>query len=123
MKNTNFKNDKSIKNDYKSIKNDYKQPSAADWGYLWVCEESVSPTVVAGPVQWCVSAMVSQRRQGRRLGAGDAQQLTQPRGVASGRGQVDGGTTSWVAKQNWGFLLQQTLDALLLTTQQLGRED
>lgn len=80
-------------------------------------------TVVAGPVQRGVSAVVSQRGQGRWLGAGDAQQLAKPGGVASGRSQVDGGTTPRVAEQNRGFLLQQTLDTLLLTTQQLGREN
>lgn len=66
-----------------------------------------------------VAAVVSQRGEGRRLRAGDAQQLAQPGGVASGGGQVDGGPTSRVAEQHGGLLLQQALDALLLATQQL----
>lgn len=76
-------------------------------------------TVVAGPVQRRVPAVVPQGGQGRRLRAGDAQQLAEPGGVASSRRQVDGGTTSRVAEQNRGLLLQETLDTLLLTTQQL----
>ena len=82
--------------------------------------KSVMLTVVAGPVQRCVSTVVSQRGQGWRLRTGNAQQLAQPGGVASCSGQVDGGATSRVAEKNRGFLLQQTLDTLLLTTQQLG---
>lgn len=71
-------------------------------------------------MQRCVPAAVSQGGEGRRLGAGDAQQLAQPRGVTSGRRQVDGRPTPRVTEQHGGFLLQQTLDTLLLTTQQLG---
>lgn len=85
--------------------------------------KSLMLTVVAGPVQRCVSTVVSQRGQGWRLRTGDAQQLAQPGGVASGGGKVDGGTTSRVAEKNRGFLLQETLDTLLLTTQQLGGGD
>lgn len=79
-------------------------------------------TIITGPVQRCVPAVVSQRGQGWRLRAGDAQQLTQPGSVASGSGQVDGCTTARVAEQNRSLLLQQTLDALLLTTQQLRQQ-
>lgn len=73
-------------------------------------------------MQRCVSAQVSERRQRGRLGTGHIQQLTQPGGVTAGRSQVDGRPTLGVPQQDGGFLLQQTLDALLLAKQQLDRE-
>lgn len=79
-------------------------------------------TVIASPVQRCVSTKVSKCRQRWRLSAGDIQQLAQPGGVTAGWGQVDGRPTLGVPQQNGGFLLQQTLDALLLAKQQLDRE-
>lgn len=112
---SNFKNDQPLKRMIKT------KPVQQTEACLRGCEQSEPPTLVAGPVQWRVSAVVSQRGKGWWLWTGDAQQLAQPWRMASGCGQVDGRTTSRVVQQNRGFLFQQTLDALLLTTQQLGR--
>lgn len=104
----------------------HKGLSVLNWIYFFflnlkTCLQ-VPLTIITGPVQRCVPAVVSQRGQGWRLRAGNAQQLTQPGSVASGSGQVDGCTTARVAEQNRSLLLQQTLDALLLTTQQLRQQ-
>lgn len=76
-------------------------------------------TIVTGPVQRCVSFVVSERWQRGQFRTGDAEQLAEPRRVATGCGQVDGGETSGVTQQDRGFVLQQILNAFLLTTQQL----
>lgn len=79
-------------------------------------------TIVTGPVQRCVSFVVSQRWQRGQFRTGDAEQLAQPRRVATGCGQVDGGKTSGVSQQDRGFVLQQILNAFLLTKQQLKQK-
>lgn len=72
--------------------------------------------MVAGPVQRRVALVVSERRQRIELGAGHAEQLAQPGGVASCRCEVNGSATLSIAQQDGRLLLQQTLDALLLAT-------
>lgn len=79
-------------------------------------------TIVTGPVQRGVSFVVSQRWQRGQFRRGDAEQLAEPRRVATGCGQVDGGKTSGVTQQDRGFVLQQILNAFLLTTQQLKQK-